>query len=161
MSSTFPYESKYLLDKPYFNECYSQSAKVDRSLKAYFKPAVLAVFGLGLIIFTTVNLYVAWFVVALAAVEAVSIRFHQAWWVTRQMLSKASGSEVTLTIDDKGVHSKSFYNQQDILWCDVKKLQETELGFVLFFDNGKSYLSKKVLSDAAQGFLKDKASQTN
>lgn len=122
-------------------------------------------FGLIILLFTPVNAYAGWFVVALGILEALSLYYHQPWWVLRQMLSKASGSEVTLTIDDQGVLSESFYNKGKILWQDVSLIQKTNLGYVLHFNVGKntnkSYLSKAYLSHDAQSYIEDKMNNLN
>ena len=157
MTTSTPFVSKFTLGKPHFNESYSQSNTVDRSSKAYFKSGILMVFGLYLLLFTQVNAYAAWFVIALGVLEAVSLYYHQPWWVIRQMLSKASNSEVTLTIDEKGILSESFYHTGRIKWQDITELKESELGFTVFFNieksSGKSYLSKSCLSTEARAYI--------
>lgn len=160
MNTPTSYTCKFTLDKAHFNECYSQSSTVDRSANAYFKAGILTAFGLIILLFTPVNGYAAWFVIALGILEALSIYYNQPWWVLRQMLSRASGSEVTLTIDELGVLSESFYHNGRILWTDVNEITETELGFVLHFTVGKStsksYLSKASLSSSAQEYISNK-----
>jgi hypothetical protein len=162
MTSQAPFISKFILNKAHFNECYSQSNTVDRSNKAYLKAGILMVFGLYILLFTQVNTYAAWFVIALGILEAVSLYYHQPWWVLRQMLSKASNSEVTLTIDEQGILTESFYHTGRILWQDITEVKESELGFTILFNieksSGKSYLSKSCLSDNAQHYLLEKCS---
>lgn len=164
MTYSTSFTSKFTLDKPHFNECYNQTNTVDRSGKAFFKSGVLTVFGLYLLLFTQVNAYAAWFVIALGILEAVSIHYHQPWWVIRQMFSKAAGSEVTITLDEKGILNESFYHTGRILWQDITELKESELGFVIFFSidksNGKSYLSKSCLSTEAQAYLIKKSADS-
>ncbi|MGV2872673.1 YcxB family protein [Colwellia sp. E150_009] len=158
MNSPISFTSKFTLDKAHFNECFSESTTQEPSLNVFFKSGVLMVFGLIILLFTPVNAYAGWFVVALGILEALSIYYKQPWWVLRQTLSKASGSEVTLTIDEQGVLSDSFYNKGRILWQDVTLIQETDLGYVLHFTIGKStnknYLSKSYLSNDAQAYIK-------
>ena len=157
MNTPTSFTCKFTLDKAHFNECYSQSNTVDRSANAYFKAAILMLFGLFILLFTPINGYAAWFVIALGILEALALYYNQPWWVLRQMLSKASGSEVTLTVDEQGVLSESFYHNSRILWSDVTAIEETELGFVLSFVVGKStsksYLSKSYLSNPAQEYI--------
>ncbi|MCW8864293.1 MAG: YcxB family protein [Colwellia sp.] len=164
MTSSTLFTSKFILDKPHFNECYSQTNTVDRSSKAYLKSGILTVFGLYLLLFTQVNAYAAWFVIALGVLEAVSLYYHQPWWVMRQMLSKASNSEVTVTIDEQGILSESFYHTGRILWQDITELHESSLGFVISFtidkSAGKSYLSKSCLSTDAQNYILQKSPKT-
>lgn len=155
------FTSKFILDKAHFNECYRESTTLELSVKAFLKAGVLTLFGLIILLFTPVNAYAAWFVIALGILEALSLYYHQPWWVLRQMLSKASNSEVTLTIDEQGVLSESFYHNGRILWQDITSIQETSSGFVLHFNvgknKGKSYLSKANLSNDAQCFIQTKA----
>jgi hypothetical protein len=160
MNSSHSFTSKFILDKPYFNECYSESSTLELSAKTFLKSGVLMLFGLIILLFTPVNAYAAWFVVALGILEALSLYYSQPWWVVRQMLSKASNSEVTLTIDEQGVLSESFYHTGRILWQDVTTITETSLGYVLHFkagkNTGKSYLSKSHLSNDAQSYIQMK-----
>jgi len=160
MNSSLSYTSTFILDKAHFNECYSESTTLVLSIKAFFKSGVLMLFGLTLLLFTQVNAYAAWFVIALGILEALSLYYSQPWWVLRQMLSKASNSEVTLTIDEQGVLSESFYHNGRILWQDITSIQETNLGFILHFNvgkgTGKSYLSKSYLSSDAQFYIQSK-----
>jgi len=160
MNKPTSFTCKFTLDKPHFNECYSESNTVDRSMNAYLKAGILMAFGLIILLFTPVNGYAAWFVIALGILEALAIYYSQPWWVLRQMLSKASGSEVTLTIDELGVLSESFYNTGRILWSDVFDIKETSLGFILHFNvekrTSKSYLSKGYLSNSAQEYIINK-----
>ncbi len=157
MNTAPSFTSKFILDKAHFNECYSESTTLDLSAKAFFKSGVLMGFGLIILLFTPVNAYAAWFIIALGILEALSLYYNKPWWVLRQMLSKASNSEVTLTIDEKGVLSESFYHNGRILWQDITSIEETHLGFVLHFNvgksTGKSYLSKSCLADDAQQYI--------
>ena len=164
MNSPISFTSKFTLDKAHFNECYKESTTLELSANAFFKSGVLMLFGLTLLLFTPVNAYAAWFVIALGILEALSLYYNQPWWVLRQMLSKASNSEVTLTIDEQGVLSESFYHNGRILWQDMTFIQETRLGFVLHFtvgkSTGKSYLSKSCLSNDAQQYIISKSNRS-
>tara|TARA_R110001583_G_scaffold10019_8_gene46796 strand:+ start:13966 stop:14457 length:492 start_codon:yes stop_codon:yes gene_type:complete len=161
MNSPISFTSKFTLDKAHFNECFSESTTLELSSKAFFKSGVLMLFGLILLLFTPVSAYAAWFVVALGILEALSLYYNKPWWVLRQMLSKASGSEVTLTVDEQGVLSESFYHQGRILWQDITSIEETSLGYVLHFNvgknTGKRYLSKSYLSSDAQQYILSKS----
>ena len=161
MNESPTYTCTFILDKAHFNECYSESITLARSPKVFFKSAILMLFGLIILLFTPVNAYAAWFVIALGILEAVSLYYHKPWWVLRQMMSRASNSDVKLTIDDQGVLSESFYHKGKILWQDVTEIQETSLGYVLHFKagkrTGKSYLSKAYLSSDAQAYIHKKA----
>jgi hypothetical protein len=161
MNTPISFTSKFILDKAHFNECYTESSTLKLSLNAFFKSGVLMAFGLIILLFTPVNSYAAWFVIALGILEALSLYYNKPWWVLRQMLGRASGSEVTLTIDEQGVLSECFYHKGKILWDDVLSIEETSLGFVIHFAVGKraskSYISKAYLSSDAQAFIQAKA----
>lgn len=160
MKPPISFTSKFLLDKAHFNECYSESTTLDLSAKSFLKSGILLGFGLIILLFTPVNAYVAWFIIALGILEALSLYYNKPWWVLRQMLSKSSGSEVALTIDDKGVLSESFYHNGRILWQEVTSIKETNLGFVVHFKTGKntskSYLSKSCLAIDAQEYIQSR-----
>lgn len=157
MTTPFSYSNTYVLDKTHFNECFEESVELDRSKTRFFKSSILCVFGLSILIFTNVNAYAAWFIVALGLLEALSIHYRQPWWVARQMLSKAAKGEVTITLDEQGLASKSFYVDSLILWSDISKIKQTKQGWLLFHSQGKNYLSNRCLSELAKSFIEDKA----
>lgn len=166
MTQTSSYTASFTLDKAHYSECYTQSSTLSHDKKTYFKANVLTVFGLIILLATPVNPYAAWFVIALGLIETISVYYHKPWWVMRQMLSKASNSEVKLTIDEQGILTESFHINNRILWTDVTRVTETELGFLIYFSLGKtamgkdiaskSYISKSCLSDDANTFLNQK-----
>ncbi|MCF2947956.1 YcxB family protein [Paraglaciecola aquimarina] len=153
----FNYTTTYTLDKSHFSETFDESVTIDPSKKIYLKSVLLGMFGAALLLFTALDPYVCWFVIALGALEALSIRFRKPWWLARQMLSKAANTELTLTIDEEGVCTKSFSVESKIAWEDVTKIEQTEQGFLLYQEKQKSYLSNRILSDDAQQFIKAKA----
>jgi len=157
MTSPFYFSTTYILDKSHFSETFDESVTVDKSNTVYFKTIVLAMLGLGILIFTDVNPYAAWFIVALGAIEALSIRFRKAWWLARQLISKAANADVTLTIDEKSVSSKSFYVTSEISWLEITKVEQTVQGWLLYHKGGKNYLSNRCLSDAANEFINAQA----
>lgn len=167
MTQSNSFTSSFTLDKAHFTECYTQSSTLVHDKKTYFKANTLTVFGLFILFATPVNPYAAWFVIALGILETVSVYYHKPWWVMRQMLSKASNSEVTLTVDEKGILTESFHDQKRILWADVTLIAKTELGYLVHYTLGKglsgkqiankSYLSKSSLSAEAITFLLSKA----
>jgi hypothetical protein len=152
----FSFTTKFTLDKPHLTECYLESNSIQQNISTFFKAIILTLFGLVLLMFSDVNTYAAWFVVALGIVEALSIHYHQPWWVLRQMMSRAYKSEVTLTIDEQGVLSESHYNTGRLLWSDINSFTESDQGYVLFFDKSKNYLSKQNLSQETQSFITEK-----
>jgi hypothetical protein len=166
MTQSSSYTASFTLDKAHYSECYTQSSTLSHDKKTYFKANVLTVFGLIILLATPVNPYAAWFVIALGLLETISVYYHKPWWVMRQMLSKASNSEVKLTIDEQGILTESFHINNRILWADVTRVTETELGFLIYFSLGKtamgkdiaskSYISKSCLSDDANTFINQK-----
>jgi|TARA_B110000914_G_C15422496_1_gene427295 hypothetical protein len=157
MTTPFYYATTYILDKSHFSETFDESVTLDHTKTVYFKSIVLAVFGLAILLFTVVNPYAAWFIVALGAIEALSIRFRKSWWLARQLISKAANADVKLTIDDKGVSSKSFYVESNISWADITKIEQTAQGWLLYHCAGKNYLSARCLSEAAVAFINTQA----
>lgn len=149
MPSQYSYSHTFSLDRPHFNECYSQSVADNPSLKTYFKAIVLLVFGMVLILFSDVTPYAAWFVFALGLLEAISIYYRQAWWVTRQMLGKSAKADVTITIDNKGIATESFYIKSMILWENITGFKKTPLGWVIQHELGSNYISDSCLSQEA------------
>lgn len=166
MTQSSSYTASFTLDKAHYSECYTQSSTLSHDKKTYFKANVLTVFGLIILLATPVNPYAAWFVIALGLLETISVYYHKPWWVMRQMLSKASNSVVKLTIDEQGILTESFHINNRILWADVTRVTETELGFLIYFSLGKtamgkdiaskSYISKSCLSDDANTFINQK-----
>lgn len=153
MTSPFSYSHTFLLDKAHFNECYSQSVVIEKSLKAYLKAIILSVFGILLVLFSDVDPYAAWFVFALGVLEAISIYYQQPWWVMRQLLGKSSKGEVTLIIDEKGVATNSFYVKTMMLWENISKIDKTSLGWVIHHEKSKSYISDSCLSEEASAIF--------
>lgn len=157
MTEPFNYSTTYKLDKSHFSETFDESITEENSKNLYMKSIILAVMGSSILLFTEISAYVAWFIVALAAVEALSVRFRKPWWLTRQMISKAANSELTLIIDENSVSSKSYYVESKILWNDISKIEKTTQGWMLFHSAGKSYISGRCLSEYANEFIKTQA----
>ncbi|NQY62451.1 MAG: YcxB family protein [Alteromonadaceae bacterium] len=153
MNNSFSNTTTFVLDKAYFQECYSESVKIEQSFKIYVKACVLSVFGLLILLFSDVSAYIGWFIVVLGFLDAVSVYYQKPWWVLRQMLSKASNSEVTLLINEQGIATTSFYSDNKILWADISKMEQTPLGFLIVHSGGRSYVSATGLSTETQGFI--------
>ncbi|MFT5676177.1 MAG: hypothetical protein ACI808_002115 [Paraglaciecola sp.] len=157
MTTPFFYSTTYILDKSHFSETFDESITVDNSRNVYLKSLILGFLGMAILLFTEINAYGAWFVVALGALEALSVRFRKPWWLARQMISKAAGTELTLTIDENCVSSKSFHVESKISWAEVNKIEQTVHGWLLYHAGGKSYLSGRCLSEAANEFISAQA----
>ncbi|MFT5755893.1 MAG: hypothetical protein ACI9LM_000605 [Alteromonadaceae bacterium] len=153
MNKPISYVSEFTLDKVHFNECYSQSVDDDYSIRAYFKAIVLTLFGMALVLFTEINGYAAWFVFAMGILEALSVYYQKPWWIMRQMLGKSAKGKVTLTIDDKGIFTKSHYIDHSILWETTTTLTATEKGWLITHSSGRNYISNACISVEAQHFL--------
>jgi len=147
------YKTSFILDKPYFQECFDQSAIVEPGINAYKKAIAIAAVGAVLVLFTDVNDYAAWFIFCLGILEAVSTHYRKPWWVTRQMLSRASKSEVELTINSDGIFTKSRFAQVDIPWQSISNIDATELGWLISHQNGRTYLSNSHLSEEIRSFI--------
>ena len=157
MSMPFSYSTTYTLDKSHYSETYDASAPADNAKKLYLISLVLGLLGLALLIFSEINAYAAWFMIALAALEVFSVRFRKSWWLARQMISKAASTELTLHIDDEGISSKSIHVESAIAWTDISKIEQTAQGWMLYHGGGKNYVSGRCLSAAAQDFIKEKS----
>jgi hypothetical protein len=149
---TFSHNQEYILDKSHFEECYDQSRQPVSGARAYLKAACLLVAGLALV-FSPLDRIFVFFLLGLGIIEALSVRYQRAWWLLRQMMSKAAGNQVELLIDMQGVHSRSQFVNSHILWADVSNIEETDRGFVLLHPAGRGYVSKRCLSDAACAFI--------
>ena len=167
MSAAFSYTAEYVLDKTYFEECFTQSVNTTPNLKQYSKTAIFTVIGLAILMQESVGklpsnsqeiYYLGYFFIGLAVVEWLSIRFKKNWWLWRQMISKAAGDHVSLTIDEKGIHSQSTHVNQHILWTDVYRITQTDAGFLIALQKSTTYLSKRCLDAASIEFIASKQS---
>ncbi|WNC69203.1 YcxB family protein [Thalassotalea nanhaiensis] len=151
------FESKFTLSKRHFRECFEQSSSLQpKTNKRYLK--ALALFVLGLFFYWSqiegLSAHLGMFFFILAFVDALSVKFAKGWWVTRQMLSKAAGNEVTIMLSDDGINIESDFAKQLLAWSDINTYQETEKGIVLMtIKAGNSYISKRCFNDDAWQFL--------
>ena len=136
--------SYYILNREYFTECFDESADTTNSLKKYSKAIILVILA-SVFFAAEFEAYVAWFLLALGAVELLSIRYKRSWWVARQMISRRAGSRINIRIDDQGIYSDSAHHQQSILWNEIDELKSTEKGFIIIHKGGTNYLSRKGL----------------
>ncbi|AVV83449.1 YcxB family protein [Shewanella putrefaciens] len=155
MPTPYSYSTTYILDKAHFDECYTQSVTPAPTLKPYYKGIGLVLIGIALI-FTDISLYLAYFFVGLGVIEALNVKYHKAWWLMRQMMSKAASNDVTLTIDEQGIRTQSQYVNSQILWTDIYRINETEKGFLITHKAGTSYISSSCLDDSAIAYIKAK-----
>ena len=157
MSSAFSYSTTYILDKSHFSETYDASAVAGSQVNRYIASLLLGLAGLVLLIFTDLNPYAAWFIVAIAGLEVFSLRFRKSWWLARQMLSKAANNKLTLLVDEQGISTQSIHVNSQINWQDINKIEKTSQGWLFYQGKTKSYLSDRCLSQQASQFITDKA----
>ncbi|AWL11150.1 hypothetical protein HMF8227_00654 [Saliniradius amylolyticus] len=157
MTTPFHYTTSYVLDKSHFSETYDQSAKQENGLKAYAMAILVGLAGVAVLLLSEVSAYFAWFLIGLGVVEALSVRFKKAWWLTRQMFSRGANKEVTLTIDEQGIKTQSPVVDQALEWDNVTHIQPTDKGWLFYQGNARSYLSGRCLSDEAQDFIRQQA----
>lgn len=157
MTTPFYFSTTYVLDKNHFIETFDESHTKGDPKNLYLKSIILAVFGLFVYYFTDVSPYIAWFIVGLGIIEALSLRFQKSWWLARQMISKAANGELTLTIDEESVSSTSYYVKSKILWQDINRVERTKQGWLLYHLAGRSYLSNNCLNEEAQQFIENKS----
>lgn len=98
----------YTLDKPYSYECFDESvAHSKRAQPKYFLLALLVALGLfG--IYGLDDHYLGSFLIMVAVLECIAFYYRRPWWVTRQMLSKASGLRSPLPLTKKGLNRVTF-----------------------------------------------------
>ncbi len=155
MITPFNYTTKYKLDRSHFVETFDESTVEKSVMQRYLKTIMVFAIGAVLLSFTEINAYLGWFFVALGALEALSVRFSRPWWLARQMMSQAANSELSLTIDHEGLKTTSAYINKTILWQDVTRIEQTRQGWLIHHQGGRTYLSNRCLSDAAQKFISD------
>jgi hypothetical protein len=143
-----PFSTQFTLSRDYLAECFDQSLPYGKSARPnYLFPALLFAAGGGLLFFTEQPKVVGCILIALAALELLHIRFRRAWWLTRQMWGRSADSEVKLTIDVDGIQTQNPFTQTSLLWADVERVIETDLGLILVTKSGaQQYLSKSLFS---------------
>ena len=143
-----PFNTQFTLSRDYLAECFDQSLPYGKNAKPnYLFPALLLAAGAGLLFFTEQPKVAGFMLIALAVLELVHIRFRRTWWLTRQMLGRSADSEVKLSIDEDGIQTQSPYAQTALLWADIERVIETDLGLILAAKSGgQQYLSKSLFS---------------
>ena len=142
------FSTQFILSKDYLAECFDQSLPHGKNATPnYLFPALMFAAGVGLLFFTEQPKALGSVLLALAVLELIHIRFRRAWWLTRQMLGKSANIEVTLTIDADEIQTQSTFTQTTLLWTDVERVIETDLGLILVAKSGgQQYLSKSLFS---------------
>ena len=155
MTQPFSYQATFVLDKQHFQECYDQTATIPSGWQPYLKALILLAMSVLFMTVITTSAYIAYFLLVLAAVEALGIYYHRAWWVFRQMLSRAANNQVNLTIDEQGISTHTSFNQQQFLWSVITDLEKSDQGWLFSYQNQRQYLSDRCLDASAQQFLSE------
>ena len=155
------FQSKFVLNREHFEECFDQSLLLGKKTTPRYKlMAFLVVGGSLIIILSNQQKTLGLFLIALSFVEYFSFRYRRAWWLMRQMWSRNSHNTITLTINDQGVKIESLYNNNQLLWDEIEKTVDTPEGIMLFLKKGgKNYLSKSTLDEKSVTFIKLKTTQ--
>ncbi|ABM02535.1 conserved hypothetical protein [Psychromonas ingrahamii 37] len=155
------FQSEFVLNREHFEECFDQSLLLGGKATPKYKLMAFLVFaGSAIIVFADQQKTVGLFIISLSFVEYFSFRYRRAWWLMRQMWSKNSHNTITLTISERGVKTESLYNNNELLWNEIKHGVETPKGLMLYLKSGaKNYLSKSSLNKQAIAFIKLKVAQ--
>jgi len=156
MNTPFQFKTSFKLDKSHFAQCFDDSVTERTAIQKYRNAAILATVGVLLLLVVGTNQYAAFFVVVLAAVEALSVYYKRTWWLWRQMLSKAYNHNVDLIVDDNGITTQSFHVNSQLNFVDVTEIKQSDTGMMLTHNAGVSYISKNCLSEEAISFITDK-----
>ncbi|MFT7560491.1 MAG: hypothetical protein ACI93R_002411 [Flavobacteriales bacterium] len=142
------FSTQFTLSRDYLAECFDQSLPYGKNAKNNFLlTAIFLSGGMGLLLFTEQPKIGGSMLIALAALELIHMRYRRAWWLIRQMWGKGADSEVNVTIDDDGIQTQSPYTKTTVLWADIERIIETDLGLILVVKSGgQQYLSKSLFS---------------
>ncbi|MFT5100101.1 MAG: hypothetical protein ACI9HY_002227 [Planctomycetaceae bacterium] len=143
-----PLNIQFNLTRDYLAESFDQSLPHGKNAKPNFLfPALMLTAGAGLLFFTEQPMIAGSMLIALAVLELLHIRFRRAWWLTRQMWGRDKDSDVELTIDEDGIRTQNSHTQTALLWADIERVIETDLGLILVAKSGgQQYLSKSLFS---------------
>lgn len=158
-SEPLNYQATFTLDKSHFIECYEESVSAQTFSALYTKAIVMLLIGACLVMFSDFNPYAAWFVFALGVLEVVSTYYRKPWWVMRQMLSKAAKAEVTVEVTEEHIRTYSFYNENNMLYCDIDSIVATSKGWLVSHKSGRHYIANRCLTEQVQIFLKNKSEE--
>lgn len=152
------FKEEFILNKDYYRECFDESIKLSTYSKPkYFLITLLVLLGL-VSSYGLNNHYLGNFLIVLAVIECVAYYYRRPWWVARQMVSRASGSKVTLEIDEQGIRAINPYKEFKFTWQDITEVKETNLGLILTSHKGMQYISNEALSEEARAYILEKNS---
>ncbi|MCL1036154.1 YcxB family protein [Shewanella submarina] len=155
MSEPFHYQTEFVLDRSHYEECFDESAKPQPGWRPYAKAMGFVVFGFVLIAMPIEDV-IGYLFIGLAAVEGLSVKFRRPWWLWRQLMSKAANHSVNFELDDDGIRISSDYVNQSIRWQQIDSIDATGRGYLLNIGKGRSYISRRVLNDEANAFIRGK-----
>ncbi|ASM48944.1 hypothetical protein PESP_a0730 [Pseudoalteromonas espejiana DSM 9414] len=149
----------YKLDKPYYYECFDESLPYSKGAKPkYFLLLLLVCLGL-FSIYAMDDHYLGTFLIMVGVLECVAFYYRRPWWVTRQMFSRASGSQVTLEFTDEAISSSNHYKNHTLTWSEITAITKTPRGYLIHHKHGMQYISSSVLTDDMLDFINKKATQ--
>jgi len=150
------FNTHFTLNREHYAECFDQSMLVKAPQKPrYLFMAVAVLTGLLFLFFSEVRPLLAWFFFGLAILEFFSFKYRRAWWLTRQMISKNAGNQVTLIFDEDGIENKSVYMNSQLAWQAIERVFENEQGYLLNLHQGsQQYLSKSCLNEAINSYIR-------
>lgn len=142
------FHTQFTLSKEYLAECFDESLPYGSDVKRkYLFAGVSFAVGASLLYFTEYPKGVGTLLIVLAIIELVHIRFKRAWWLTRQIWGRSGNSEIKLSIDENAIQTQNPYTKTVLLWKDVERIIETDLGLILVAKTGgQQYLSKSLFS---------------
>jgi hypothetical protein len=152
MSESFSQSITFTLDKAHFIECFEQSAPAIQA-KDFRKAIFIGLLGVALMFIKSDDYYIAYFLIALGIIEVFSVQYRKAWWVWRQLLSKAANSKVKLIINEQGITTESLHINNEILWRDIIAINKTKLGLLLSHKAGVNYISNSVINEKIRQFI--------
>ncbi|WP_094752286.1 hypothetical protein [Psychromonas sp. CD1] len=157
------FSTEFRLDRPYFSECFEQSAlHFPHKKPRIIFIAGLLLFGTYIIMLTTHPKLFGLFFFALAGIEYFSVKYQKSWWLCRQMWSKNSGNKINVEVDEKGITTSSLYINNCQHWCDIKRIIHTPKGILLLLENGqKNYLSQAHFNPEVFAFITIKCQKNN
>ncbi|BDM63408.1 hypothetical protein NFHSH190041_08600 [Shewanella sp. NFH-SH190041] len=158
MSDVFQFQTTFVLDRSHYEECFDQSVTPNQGWKPYLKAIGFVVIGFALQALPT-DALIGYLFLGLGIIEGLSVKFRRPWWLWRQMMSKAANHEVNFDMDNDGVRIHSAFVNQTIPWQQVDHISRTDQGYLLHIGKGRSYISRRILSPAADEFISAKTQQ--
>ncbi|KID54753.1 hypothetical protein JF50_23020 [Pseudoalteromonas luteoviolacea] len=147
------FQSEFTLDKQYFQECFDESVALSQHHKPkYGLIGFLLILG-ALSHYLINQAYLGNFLFVLAAIEGISFYYRRPWWVARQMVSRASGSKVSLEIDEEGIKAQNPYRAFELRWLEINQVIETNKGLLIEHAKYRQYISRQALSQEAYDFI--------